>query len=251
MPQPATSYGFRRRSALGGLLLSLMVLTGCTEGDFGRLRSSLVTDDIHSWIGTEAVGVIGGTQSRYSLTDDERQLRDLAYPLIEAPFDRQRWYSILGEYGLNRVRGMHFDRTAYSSVLMARPVRSQTTRYGTMLDDIRNDIARIDPFFRAAARVSDLDGKRAKSLPYVTGLSEAERANALNRIAENQLVIGWVQHALHQRVDGYRYALERLVIAFPSGMAVEAEQELNRLRVMVEQPQLVAANGSSRGRFSK
>ncbi len=55
-------------------------------------------------------GSIGGTPSGYRLTDDERELRDLAYPLIEAPFDRQRWYSILGEYGLNGIRNMPFDR---------------------------------------------------------------------------------------------------------------------------------------------
>src|SRR5258706_15153466 len=104
MPLPATSHRLRRRGATGALILAFAWLTGCAEGDLGRIKSSLVTDDIHAWIGAEAVGSIGGVPSRFGLTDDERELRDLAYPLIEAPFDRQRWYSILGEYGLFRVR---------------------------------------------------------------------------------------------------------------------------------------------------
>ena len=124
MPLPARSHGVRRRLTHAAFIVALAVLAGCAEGDLGRIKSSLVTDDMHAWIGAEAVGSIGGRPSRYGLTDDERALRDLAYPLIEAPFDRQRWYSILGEYGLNRVRNAPFDRTVYSVRLMARPVRS-------------------------------------------------------------------------------------------------------------------------------
>ena len=246
MPLPATSHRVRRRAGHVGVILSLGLLAGCAEGDFGRIRSSLVTDDMHAWIGAEAVGSVGGSRSHYGLTDDERELRDLAYPLIEPPFDRQRWYSILGEYGLGRITNAPFDRTAYSAELMARPVRSANIRYARLLEDIRNDLTRTGPFFRTAARVADLDNKRAQSLPYVTDLSERERAGALNRIAENQLAIGWVQHSLRQRVDGYRYALEHLVIAYPSPLAVEAEQTLNRLRLEIEGPMVAAKEQAAR-----
>jgi hypothetical protein len=37
----------------------------------------------------------------YYVTDDEKKMRDLAYPLIEPPYERQRWYSVLNEYGLS------------------------------------------------------------------------------------------------------------------------------------------------------
>src|SRR5581483_1974599 len=70
------------------------LLGGCAlNGDFGRPRSSVVTDDMHAWVGRDAVSSIGVQPSGYRLTDDERQLRDLAYPLIEAPYDRNQWYS--------------------------------------------------------------------------------------------------------------------------------------------------------------
>ncbi len=227
-----------------GLLLALTALTGCTEGDFGRLRSSVVTDEIHDWVGTEPTGSI--KPSRYQFTDDEHQLRDLGYPLIEAPFDRQRWYSILGEYGLNGIRTMPFDRTAYSRVLMQRPARSPSMRYNMLCDDVRNDIVRIQPFFRVAAIVTDMDNKRAKSMPFVTDLSEFERKNAVKRMTENQVAIGWVQYSLHRRVEAYRYALERLVIADPMPLAVQCEQQINLLQTQVDSVTVVAVADGGR-----
>jgi hypothetical protein len=231
-------------------LLIAMLVAGCAEGDFGRIKSSLVTDDIHSWVGATAAASAGIAPSRYGLTDEERELRDLAYPLIEAPFDRHRWYSILGEYGLNGIRSMPFDRTAYARVLMTRAARSPASRYELLLDDIRNDMVRIGPFFRTAAQVSDLDNKRAQSLPYIPDLSEKARANAFSRIAENQLAVAWVQHSLHQRVEAYRYALARLVVVYPSSMAVEVERTLNRLQLEIGEIR-VAEIATARAPISK
>jgi hypothetical protein len=241
MKLPGTSPRFRRRLGHSGCLFGLALLTNCANGDFGRIKPSLVTDDMHAWVGTEAVGSIGVPPSRYGLTDDERELRDLAYPLIEAPFDRQRWYSILGEYGADRAFRKNVDRTAYGRELMARSFRSASGRYGQLQEDIRNDSVRVGPFFRVAARVTDLDNKRAQSMAYVPDLTEEERASALSRIAENRMAIGWVQYSLRQRAESYRYALERMVIAYPSPMAVETEQALNRLRMEIGGSHLVAA----------
>jgi hypothetical protein len=47
------------------------------------------------------------------------------------------------------------------------------------------------------------------------------------------MVAAWVHRALHWRLASYRYALERLVIAVPSGRAVEAERALTRFRAIV------------------
>jgi hypothetical protein len=109
-----------------------------------------------------------------------------------------------------------------------------------LIDDIRNDGTRIEPFFMTARHVLDMDSKRAQSLSYIPDLQEAERANALTRISENHLVIGSVHRSLTERAGAFRYALERLVIANPSPMAVEAERALNRLRMQIEKNRLVA-----------
>ena len=85
--------------------------------DFGEVRPTLVSDGIHDWVGPYASAT--RKPSNFELTDDERALRDLGYPLIEAPYDRQQWYSVAGEYGVFRPnRGPAFDRTAYANRLL-------------------------------------------------------------------------------------------------------------------------------------
>src|SRR3954449_5629036 len=177
MPPPAPSHRFRRPLTPVVFILALGWLTGCAEGDFGRIRSSLVFDDVHDWIGAEAVGSIGGKPSRFGLTDDERELRDLAYPLIEPPYDRQRWYSILGELGVGSRPWPYPDRSAYASRLFITAYRSQTARYNRLIEDIRNDVMRIDPFFSSARYVIEMDRKREKALAYVSSLTAEERDN--------------------------------------------------------------------------
>src|SRR5215211_7316817 len=91
----------QRSARRGASFLSLGILLftcACinTNTDFGQVRPSLVRDDIHDWVGPAATG---SSPSVFQPTDDERQLRDLAYPLVEPPYDRQRWYSVLSEHG--------------------------------------------------------------------------------------------------------------------------------------------------------
>ncbi len=213
--------------------LCLFILVGCPNGDFGRVRSSLVTDDIHNWVGRDAARDAGAPISQYPFTDDERLLRDLAYPLIEPPYDRQRWYSVLGEWGVTRVFNPAWwqcDPTAYAARLLTVWVRSETTRYARLIEDVRNDVARIDYFFTTARRVIDIDRKREQSLAHIPVLRGDEVANALSRVGENILIVGWVQRSLAERVAAYRFALERLIVAVPSPLAVEAERSITLLQ---------------------
>jgi hypothetical protein len=85
---PVTRAAIWRRRACALTVLSL--LGGCTNGDFGEVRPSLVRDDIHDWVAYDAIAGQSTWPSRFDLTDDERQLRDLAYPLIEPPYNRQQ-----------------------------------------------------------------------------------------------------------------------------------------------------------------
>ena len=48
------------RQRLVAVMAGVTLLGGCAlNGDFGRVRSSLTTDDMHAWVGREAVGSIG------------------------------------------------------------------------------------------------------------------------------------------------------------------------------------------------
>jgi hypothetical protein len=226
--------------AIGGLLLFLL-LAGCVTGDFGRVKPSLVSDDTHAWVGREAAREAGYRPSTFVLTDDERQLRDLAYPLIEPPYNRHLWDKLLFEYGIAPTSGPvwpHFDEVAYRSQLVDRPFRSSAARYAQLIDDIRNDDERLASFVPVARRVLDMDGKRKQSLAYVSSVNESERMNARQRITENALIINWVRHALHQRAVGYRQALERVVVETPSSAAADAEHALNLLRQKIATAQL-------------
>jgi hypothetical protein len=224
--------------------VSLLLLGGCLNGDFGRVRPSLVSDDTHNWVGRQAAHDYAGRQpSNLPLTDDERQLRDLAFPLIEAPFDRGRWDSALLEWGITRsskeINWPPYDRTVYGKRLLARAYRSPAGRYAQLIDDVRNDTVRIAPFVAVARRVLDMDGKRQKSMAYVSHLSAGEYEKAQRRMTENTMVVAWVQNSLRERADAYQYALERCVIATPFPAAVEAERSLNELRQQIAGAQLV------------
>jgi hypothetical protein len=167
---------------------------------------------------------------RHQLTDEERMLRDLAYPLIEPPYDRQTWYSALGEFGVGARPWPYPDRAAYASRLFTTAYRSQTARYNRLIEDIRNDVIRLDPFFGTARYVIEMDRKRVKALAYVTELTNEERDNTLQRVAENRNIVRWVQGSLSERAISYKIALERMVIAAPSPVAVEAERSLTLLQ---------------------
>jgi hypothetical protein len=232
LPQPPRRGTVWRRHVLA--LVGAALLAGCANGDFQEVRPTLVRDDIHDWVGLDAIAGRATSPSRYQLTDDERTLRDLAYPLIEPPYDRQQWYSIAGEYGLIRYdRRGAFDRTAYSNRLMGSHYRSPSARYARLTDDIRNDATRLPQFFETAARVLDIDAKRRKSLAFVSRLTPDERENALRRMRENAAIVALVRRTLAQRVAGYRFALERLVIATPSAQAAGVERDLNQLRAQI------------------
>jgi hypothetical protein len=60
------------------------------------------------------------------------------------------------------------DRTMYGRNLIDEPHRSHASRYGVLIDDVRNDITRFEPFYTAAARVLELDRKRSASLKLVS-----------------------------------------------------------------------------------
>jgi hypothetical protein len=231
--QPATSV-----SALV-LLSTGLALAGCSGGDFGRTRDDFRNDDMHRWLGAEATGSVGLKASQFQLTDGERQLRDQAYPVIEPPHSRPAWKAVFGEYQVLASpwrQKVVFDRTAYGRQLIDEPHRSDASRYSLLIDDVRDDVTRFEPFYATAARVLDLDRKRNASLAHVSQLSPRERADAVARMEENTLIVQWVQQCQERRISSYRWALERLVVQGPDGMAAEADRLINELAALAANP---------------
>jgi hypothetical protein len=231
------------RSAILPLILVGVTLGGCSGGDFGRTRQDFVSDDMHRWIGGEATASVGLRPSQFQLTDNERQLRDLAYPLIEPPHSRPAWKSVFGDYAALpspwRQRPV-FDRTAYGRLLIDEPHRSDASRYAQLIDDVRDDITRFEPFFANAILVLDLDRKRNASLAHISELSPRERADAVARMQENTLIVQWVQQCLEQRISSYHWALERLVLQAPDNMAADADRLISELAAQTAHPPVAA-----------
>jgi hypothetical protein len=245
MPEPRFPIRSRQRipaaSAVLTVVLVGMTLGGCSGGDFGRARDDFRNDDMHRWIGYEATSSIGAHASQFQLTDNERLLRDLAYPLIEPPHSRSAWKSVFGDYQPLPApwrRATVFDRTAYGRLLIDEPHRSDASRYAQLIEDVRDDLTRFDPFFAAAARVLDLDAKRNASMAQIE-LSPRERADAVARMQENTLIVQWVQQCLERRIASYRWALERLVIQAPDGAAAEADRVIGQLAAQAANPPVV------------
>ncbi len=231
---PSARFSLRRASFA---LAAFVMLSGCgVNGDFGEINRSLVRDDIHDWIGRKPTSENPATTARFELTDDERQLRDLAYPLLEPPYNRKKFHSVASEYGMTaQTLNEAADRTVYFQYLLDAGDRSPTSRYAQLMDDIRNDTTRLPGFFEVAGRVLDIDGKRRKSMAYVSSLGDIEKAQAKERMHENARVITQVRTSLTRRAASYRYALERLVIMTPSPRAVDAERLLTGLQAQIAQ----------------
>src|ERR1700694_835568 len=232
------------------LLLVSVTLGGCSGGDFGRPRQDFLNDDMHRWIGGEATSSVGLRPSQFQLTDNERLLRDLAYPLIEPPHSRPAWKSVFGDYQplpspwrQNAV----FDRPAYGRMLIDEPHRSHASRYAQLMEDVRDDISRLEPFFADAVRVLDLDRKRNASLAHVSELSPPERACAGARMQENTLIVQWRPQCLERRISSYRWGLERLVIHAPDNMAADADRLIGELAAQTANPPVTARPGDGQG----
>jgi len=235
----------RRQRQLPLVALALLTLAACSSvGDLGRLQQPLVSDDIHAWVGQQAALRFGAPVTYANLTDDERALRDLAFPLIEPPYDRVRWDAVVYEYGAKPTlqRDLWWiDPTAYCRQLQSADYRSTAGRYNRLIDDIRNDIVRIGPFFQIAHRVVDLDRRRTAAMNELADITPADRIAAQTRVGENALTIAWVQTSLAQRWAAYRYALDHLAVGEPENIASQADITLAQLRQAIAANQLVAA----------
>jgi hypothetical protein len=211
------------------LLLAASLGACARVGDFDRPNPSYFHDEMLPVVGAYAAQRRGEPVSGAPLTDDERTLRDLAYALIAPPITRQKWLVTLADLQQSRLlpnSNPPFAVESYASTLIDVPYRSATARYSRLIDDIRTDSVRVTPFFTVAKRVIDMDTVRERGLAGIGRITAREREIAMARIAENRMLIGWVYRRLGERVQGYRFALERLLVKTPAPAAVDAERAL-------------------------
>jgi hypothetical protein len=233
----------RHRLGRAGCVLALVMLAiaPARAGDFGRPDPSIWERVLPRQLFAGPVAPLSlppsiMPHSLYPLTDDELRLRDQSYMLISPPQHRDAWNVLVESFGqanLFPLDILRIDRRAYANMLIGFPYASEAGRYSRLIDDVGSDYLLLGPFMVTACRVVDMDVKRARSLDYVVGFTQFEVGNAVARNNENRILIEWVARSLDERVWSYRYATERLVIASPSRLAVQAERAIDRLAVQV------------------
>jgi hypothetical protein len=239
------SRGYRLLCGMASLIAALS-LAGCgLYGDFDRVRPSLATDEANARIDREELIRNGGKPSNFLLTDEERQLRDLARAIIPPPYDRNRWHTVFRDYVLDDIEFLgtakekretvKYDRAAYWRNLHEDERRSEASAYSKLITDAREDVIRLEPFFAIAARVADMDRKRDAVLALASSSDTGERSNARRRNQDNIAIVMRVCRALGERMISYNYALERLVIQAPSSMAADGERALTLLHTRIGQ----------------
>src|SRR4029450_10558454 len=135
---PIRTTGLRSLPALM-LLAASAALGGCSGGDFGRTRADMRNDDMHRWLGARAPASGGPKPARFHLTENERQLRDLAYPLIDPPHSRPAWKSVFGDYQPLPSpwrQKVVFERTHYGPALLDEPHRSHISPSHQIIHDV-------------------------------------------------------------------------------------------------------------------
>ena len=74
----------------------------------------------------EAALAAGGF-SAYQWTDEEKLLRELAYPMIRPPYSREQWWIVLGEWRRTSAvpyYGETYDYAAYAASLLGAPLKA-------------------------------------------------------------------------------------------------------------------------------
>lgn len=218
---------------LAFLVLPLMA-AGCASpiGDFGRPSESVINDQVFPKMGAYSATRRGEPVSYAPNTNEERDLQNQAYAILMPASDRREWDRSIAEMRRTRMIPNDYppyNARAYADNLLDTAYRSSTARYSKLIDDIRSDLARVGPFFGSAKRVVDMDTVRERSLAQLTSVTPADRENAMARVAENRMLIGWVYRRLGERYMGYKIALEQLVVATPAPAAVDAERALRAL----------------------
>jgi hypothetical protein len=213
------------------MLLALgTCLAGCAEtGDFGRPKPNLYNDTLAPWTGTVASMARGEASSVSLLTDDERELRNRAYNYLMPAKPRVEFERQFADFARHRIAPhppVSQDPSLYYQALWLRADRSPMARYQALREDIENDRLLLGPFVATACRVKEADRIRMQAMDKLPEVSEIVKQQATARVDENADLVSWVNFQADQRLAGYRYALQNMVVETPDKDAIKVERVL-------------------------
>lgn len=218
-----------RRAFALALALAAPLSACAPQADFGRPQANAVNDELLPWAGRHLARGREEPASTYPFTDAERDMRQLGYALIMPGHPADRWNYFWAELRRTRVGPSPAyapDPEGYCRALYHEAYRSSRSRFLTIADNARADRQRIPPFFAKSREVAEADRVRMGATTYIANLTPAQLQHARDRVAENEMVVRWVREGLASRLNSYRCALNRLIVATPEHEAVLAEREI-------------------------
>jgi len=218
------------RTLLAGIAAAL--LAGCAQpvGDFARKRESVFHDTILRNVGNTSA-FVRNEYSSFRHTDEERELRNVAWDLLRPPHRDDFRGNLLFELRMARVTPdeWYVDwPDSYYQSLIRTETQSHENRYERILDQARSDAQRMPAFRDAAVRVGKADGARRAALTALVANAEMT-AEAERRINENRRIVDWTEEAVDRRILAYRTALGRLMVETPSTRAVQTAAAIDAL----------------------
>jgi hypothetical protein len=217
------------------LTLPLLLSACVTEpvGDFGRKDEPVFHDTILAGAGDYTARGPGGPASSFPMTDEENELRNVAWDLVRPPHGGGRWggnFNFASQWPHIAPQAWYDEGSNDFYILMRNSgLASHETYYELLTDQARSDASKIPLFRDAATRVGKADAARRGALNALYA-DEAMRNEAEARIAENVRLVGWVEESMQYRIRAYRTALGRLMVEMPSTKAVEAESAIDALQ---------------------
>ena len=228
----------------------LASLSACSSrvGDLGRVETNSFAEGVMGNSGRLKAKLFGELVSDFNFTDEEKTMRNLAWPMIRPPH-AQDWMSLdlwkfpqsIQNVGLHLLTetqtarltpliDMSFDPKRYYWVLHTEKYASHHVRYERIIQDTRQDRDALAAFVPAAERVVEMDNQRMAALGRKVDMDPRELKNAYARVDENKRYIAWVWRALNYRMAAYAYAIKKLEVETPSERVKEANEALKALQ---------------------
>lgn len=231
-------------SASGKLLVvgSLVMLAACARpvGDFGRAESDALHDEVMPRVGAMIARQNKEPVSLFNLTDEEEEMRNRVWRFLIANHAKDWMFDHAVELQRTRISkpvDLNFRTDRYYSHLRLDVYASSNGRYLRLAQDVQTDIKTLPSTFASICHVMEIERRRQVALSGLYAGNDGVKAQVLAREYENKNIINWFARAVDYRYKSYDVALNRLLVETPHEEAHAANEQLNRLAVLVGRAQ--------------
>jgi hypothetical protein len=247
--------GARKRVSASGKLVvisTVLLLAACARpvGDFGRAESDVLHDEVLPRAGAMIARQNKEPVSLFNLTDEEEEMRNRVWRFLIASHAKDWMFDHSVEMQRTRISkpvDLNFRTDRYYRHLRLDEYASSNGRYLRLAQDVQTDIKTLPGTFASICHVMEIERRRQVALKGLYAGNDAVKKQVLAREYENKNIINWFARAVDYRYKSYDVALNRLLVETPHEEAHAANEQLNRLAVLVGRAQ----NGEFCDPFSK